>query len=127
MKQQHGFSLIELIIFIVVVSILVAGILIGFNQVLSGSTAPEENSIAFQLAKQRMELILGQRDTLGFTPFVDPCVASPGLPICTLPAGYAITQPTVTVAPNPNFKNIIVSVTGPGFATLTSRVANYAG
>lgn len=125
MQKQYGFSLIELIIFIAVIGILASGLLLGMNQVLGTAAQPEQNSIATQLAKERMELILGQRNTssIGYASFTDPCTG-PGPAICTLPAGFSILQPTITVDVNPNFSTITVTVTGPGSATLRSRVAN---
>jgi len=119
-----GFTIIELVIFIVVIGILASALLLGVHQVLISSTEPEKNIQAIQLAEQRMELILGQRKILGYANFSDPCASGPGPAICTLPPGYSISQPTVSLDTDPNFSIITVQVTGASHATLTSRVAN---
>ena len=125
MNKGSGFTFIELIIFIAITAIMMAGIFIGFEQVLSKITTPEENNIAVQLAKERMELILGQRRNIGFATFIDPCTGGSPPAICTLPTGYSIAQPTVTTNVDTNFKTITVAVSGTANATMIAEVANY--
>ena len=121
---MRGFSLIELLIFIMVVGVIMTGLLLGFNEILVNSPQPERLEIARQIAEQRMEIILGQRHTVGYATFVDPCTAPPA--VCpAIPAGYNITLPTVVATGDPNFSDVTVQVTGLGQATLRARVANY--
>jgi type II secretory pathway pseudopilin PulG len=130
-----GFSLVELILFIIIVSVLATGLLAGVNQSLSGSGAAKPLSLGMQLAQERMELILPQRRQLGFagitTASFDPCTSAPAStqPLCTTwPAGYTVTASLQGYWPNPpdtDFKVITVNVSGPTTTQLQALVANY--
>ena len=132
-KPQTGFSLIELVVFIVVVSILAAALFAGFSGTLQLGAAGPDLSRASRLAQERMELILGQRHALGFAGFTaatfDPCTSSPPSTqdVCAaIPAGYTVSA---TLADNwssdTDYKVINVAVTGKSDASLTALVANY--
>jgi len=132
--QKHsGLSLIELIIFIVIVAIVTSGVLLGFNRMLTGSVTANQLNQAAYLAQQRMELILPQRYQLGFSGFnansFDPCTNSPTStqPICTvIPTGYTVNATlTNNWLGNTNYKLVDVSVNGKGHAQLQALVANY--
>lgn len=85
---QRGVTLIELIIFIVVVSIGVAGVLIAFNTAVKSSADPMLNKQALRLAESTMQEVLQksyQNDaldaantsaTLGCTPSTTPSCRS---------------------------------------------------
>lgn len=137
--SQHfaarGFTLIELIIFIVVAGIMATGLAAVFSSAIRGAAEPGRQTQATQIAQERMELILAQRRRLTFTTFVpanfDPCNPGPG-PACPPPAGYSFTPvPTLVTGwggdpTNPtNYKVVTVTVVGPETATLTAVVANY--
>lgn len=125
-ERARGFTLIELIAFIVIVAILGVALLTAFSTGLRG--APEAALItqATQLAQERMELILAQRRAVGFAAFADPCVPGPGPAACTPPAGYAVSA---NIAPNwngdSNYRVVTVTVTGPSSASATALVASY--
>lgn len=125
MANQRGISLIELIIFIMVMGILSAAILATFN--VAGSKAPNvDNQIAaLDYGQLRMDLILGQKASQGFNSFSDPCdVASPPA-ACSSP-GYTVTS---SIAPqwngDTNYKVITVTVSGKASATLESLVGDF--
>tara|TARA_B100000508_G_C11455428_1_gene276494 strand:- start:133 stop:513 length:381 start_codon:yes stop_codon:yes gene_type:complete len=126
MRKMTGFTLIELVIFIVILGILVLGLLLAFNVSLEKSVDVEGITRALDLAQGRMDLILGQKKMVGFASFVDPCVASPGLGVCTAPSGYTVTS---SIANNwggdTNFKVVTVTVSGSGTASLTALVSSY--
>jgi len=123
--KQNGFSLIEMIIFILVTSILAVGIFLGFNQILTNITFSEDNYNAAQMAKERMEILLAERDNVGFIAFnVDPCAGGAPPPMCAAPANYNIVT-SIVANVDPNFKTITVTVSGRGNATLITQVANY--
>lgn len=126
-QQQHGFTLIELILFIVIMGILSASILTALNQVLLTYAQPTKATIAMQLAKTRMELILAERKTTGFTSFTDPCVGGSPPAVCTAPSGYTVTATisNLTLSSDPNFKQIDVNVSGDAIAILNSFVGEY--
>lgn len=122
--HEHGFSLLELIVFIVVIGVLMAGLVVAFSTPLQKSPVAGGLDTAAELAQQRMELILAQRRAVGFATFSDPC---PGPAICTPPAGYTVTSSIVAgYAADPiNYKIVTVNVTGTSALTATALVANY--
>ena len=121
---RSGFSLIEVIVFIVVLGVLAAGLVVAFGSPIRNSPEAGRLDLAAELAQQRMELILAQRRAVGFAGFTDPCL---GPAICTTPAGYTVTP---SILPGyggdpTNYKVVTVSVSGPSAITVTALVANY--
>ena len=123
MKKYLGFSLIELIIFIVVLAIVALGILLSVEVALEQSPNLEFNTRALELAQGRIELILEQKKELGFASFSDPCNQATPPNICTNVTGYTIASNIVPSGDD--FKIITVTVTGKGRSQLTTLVANY--
>ena len=136
-KRQTGVSLIELIVFIIVVAIAVIGLLTSLGRSLPTDPAPQEITQATQLAQERMELIVGQKDNLGFAGMTDPCVGGTPPAICTT-SGFTVTVtgvssvvacPAAIDSDTANCKSITVTVndstTNTQLATLTSLVTNY--
>jgi Tfp pilus assembly protein PilE len=126
-SKLNGFTLIELVIFIVVISVTFTTLAISFQTLLKKSYFPNRVTTAVGLAQARMELILGQRYQKGFTSFVDPCTNATPPAVCTLPAGYTIATPTIantTIGSDTNFKTITVTVSGLGRATLKMLVGS---
>ena len=119
-----GFSLIEVIVFIVILGVLAAGLVVAFSSPLRNSPEAGRLDLAAELAQQRMELILAQRRATGFGGFTDPC---PGPAICTPPTGYTVTSSIVAgYGGDPtNYKVVTVSVSGTSAITATALVANY--
>lgn len=121
---MRGFSLIELVIFIVLVSIMGVALLASFSVTTRSTPDAGQVTQATQLAQERMELILAQRRAAGFAAFTDPCPGPPAA--CTPPAGYTVTA---AIAPNwngdTNYRVITVTVGGTMAATATALVANY--
>lgn len=140
--SELGVTLVELLIFIVVVSIAVTGVLLALAATERGGPTAAEIGMAEQLAQERMELILAQRPVLGFdcfnAPLFDPCQAAAAAPPCpgrpaptsplctTFPAGFAVSSSLAVAAPSQ--KLVTVRVTGPGgqtLAALTSEIDDY--
>lgn len=119
-----GFSLIEAIVFIVVLGVLVAGLLVAFATPMQNSPQAGRLDLAAELAQARMELILAQRRAVGFAGFADPC---PGPAICIPPTGYTVTSSIVSGygADATNYKIITVNVSGLTAIAATALVANY--
>lgn len=129
--KQQGVSLIELVVFIVVIGLALSGVMLAFNTALDKTSQINPQTTAIQLASARMDIIIGQRRMLGFTNFSDPCVSSPPA-VCTVPAaitGYTITSTiaALTISGDTNYKSIDVTVTGPqgANAVLKSIVGKY--
>lgn len=129
----RGFSLIEVITFVLIIGIVAAGLLTSFNGALRDTHQPSQLEMAMLLAQERMELIIGRRRNLGFGSFTasnfDPCTASPSsnLSFCnSIPAGYTVTSTlSDNWAGDTNYKTITVDVSGPANATVEALVASY--
>jgi len=142
-----GLSLIEVIFFIVITGLVLAGLVVGMSSALRTAPVPREMHQGLQLAQGRMELILAQRNRLGFAGFTsatfDPCAAPGGAQeACLAPATYTVVAPCLYTgggtcafgAANTcngvdvNYKCVRVRVTGPEGTTvaeLDAMVANY--
>ena len=142
----RGVSLVELIVFIVITAVVVAGLMSGMSAAVRTAPLPREMHQGLQLAQGRMELILAQRNPLGFSGFAsatfDPCAPPGGAQeACLAPAAYAATACFYTGAGtcgfgaantcqsgDVNYKCVRVRVTGPQGTTLAeldAMVANY--
>ena len=132
---ESGVSLIELVVFIVIMGISVVALLSMYRAVLPRGATPAQITLATQLAQERMELLLGQRVALGYSPVVDPC---PGAAICTdqyTPSGlYSIivtgVDPAVPFSglSTSSYRMLGVQVLGPEgnqLAELSAVIANY--
>jgi len=138
MSRVRGFTLVELVVFIVILGLAAYALFRSFGSVLPRSPTAAQLTQAMQLAQERMELILGQRDVRGYNNLVDldPCNVGPS-PICppsTL--GYTVastgTAPGAPVAwpPNPataNYKLVTVTVSlgGITLAQQSAVLTNY--
>ena len=91
-KNSQGYTLIEIIIVIVILGIIGATLLSVFNVSLMGTPTLDNSRVAVELAKSRMDLILGQAHLVGFDSYNDPCVTTPALPVCTTPAGFTVSS-----------------------------------
>jgi type II secretory pathway pseudopilin PulG len=122
--RNAGFSLVEAIVFIVVLAVLLASLAVTFNSSLRLSPQAGQIDVAAELAQQRMELILAQHRAAGYATMADPC---PGPAACTPPAGYTVTSSMAAgFAGDPsNYKIVTVVVTGTGSAQVSALVANY--
>lgn len=79
-QQQRGFTLIELVIFIVIVGIGVAGILSVFTTSIKNSADPMVRKQALAIAESLLEEIVAKE-------FKDPDGGASGVSSCTLGAG----------------------------------------
>ncbi|MCL5669127.1 MAG: type II secretion system GspH family protein [Gammaproteobacteria bacterium] len=85
---HSGLSLLELIVFIVVMSIAVVAVMTGLSSALRGSLSPGQMTQATQLAQERMELILATRQTQGYSGIYDPCGVGSPPAFCSTMLGY---------------------------------------
>lgn len=113
MKKQHGLSLIEIVIFIVILGITLVSTLKMFKSVLIYNSRPGDLLMASQLADARMNLIiLERRRPTSLDSMFDPC-SSGTLAVCTSLASFATSKGfTVT-------SSIPAAVNGVRTATVT--------
>lgn len=134
-KDQHGFTLIEIILAIVVVSIAVVGATSAINFTATSSLSAEVMSTAKELAQERMEQLMaikrnnGYNDpafTIGPTTLALTSLAPPfdqysrGEQICLVDANL-LNPDCDLVAPNNDggYKQITVSVGYAGLPNLS--------
>lgn len=126
MIHSTGISLIELIISIIVIGIVAGSLLPAFSTALEGAPEVEYSTQAITYAKERMEIILGQKQIKGFDSFSDPCAGGSPPTVCTDTGDYTITS---TIVGNwngdTNYKMITVGVSGPSSAEIEALVSNY--
>lgn len=124
MKKYQGQTLIELVIFIVIIGIILTALLQVFNTVLSYNSHPGRLLTASQLADARMNLVLQQRRIQGVASMSDPC-SSGSLNACTSINSFATTSGYVVSSSIPpavnGVRTAIVTVSGAGNATLIER------
>ena len=135
--RRRGFTLVEMVVFIVIVGVAAVALFQTFGQTLPRSPTPAQLVQATQLAQERMELILGRRGVASYAALNDPCVGGTPPAICTTTFGYVVTvaginaPPPVPVAwngnPTADFKLITVTVSrgGTQLAQSDAVVANY--
>lgn len=125
MKTQHGFTLIELVIFIIITGILASTILLSLNTALQKTPTLLKNTIALQTAKQCMEWFIGQRRLNGYNTISCPSTTVPSF--CSSPSGYniAVNISCVTINSDASYQKIVVTISNAGDANLTTYIANY--
>jgi len=117
LKRRSGFTLVEVVVFMVIVGVAAFALLRSFGSVLPRGPTGAQITQASQLAQERIELILGRYQAVGFTAVNDPCVGGTPPTICTtVPTGYTFVvdgfAPLVPWNGNPvtNYKLITVTV-----------------
>ncbi len=134
----RGVTLIEMIAFIVIAGIAMVVLVQVFSVSTRGSHTGKQLTQAVHLAQQRLEVIRGQRERLGYSGFTavtyDPCppVGAWTAQACqttSYPGGsYTVTSTFSDVACGANCKQVVVTVTDPDGATvsvLTTQFWNY--
>lgn len=127
MKKQAGISLIELIIFIVVIGITLPSIITMLSMVLKNTHKVQQQSPAIESSSQCLEWYLNTRYNQSYDAIICPSSSVPAF--CTVPAGYTITVDVSCLTKygelSSNYKQITVTVDGLGTATNSLIVANY--
>ena len=123
MKKNSGVTLIELIVFIVIMAIIVSAAGSMFATVLTSAPKVHHHSAATQLASQCLEGYLGERYIKGYST-----VSSATTPaLCAVPTGYTITKSVTNTTKygEASYKTITVTVAGEGNATMSLFIADY--
>ncbi len=142
-----GATLVEVVVFIVIVGVVLAGLAVSMSGAVRTAPKPKEMHQGLQLAQGRMELILAQRSRLDFPGFTaatfDPCASPAGAQeACLAPSTYTVVTPCFYTGAGTcsfgasntckggdvNYKCVRVRVTGPEgtvLAELDAMIANY--
>jgi len=92
-KKSGGFSLIEIVITLVVLSIAIIGVLSVFTTGIGSSANPLLVDQATQLAQGEMDFIIGEKAFIGFfDPSFDPTRPSPCDTASIMPPGFSCTR-----------------------------------
>ena len=132
-RRRSGFTLIEVLVFMVIVGVAAFALLRSFGSVLPRGFTAAQITQASQLAQERMELIFGRYAAVGFAAVNDPCVGGTPPAICTSPTGYVVTVGGVAAAvawnanPLTDYKVVTVTVklNGTQLAQEDAVLANY--
>lgn len=124
-KQLRGFTLIEILMFIVITGLLVNTILYAFTQLTRKTPNLFYQAVALQTARQCVDWLVGQRQVNGYSSISCPSSTTPSF--CTTPSGYslAINISCTTINGDNNYKTITATVSGNGSASLSTLLANY--
>lgn len=128
MKQDRGFTLIELIIFIVIAGIIASMLFTSYLTILRRSPVINQQIDATQIATRCMEWYLGQRFINGFSSLTCPSTSTPTFCSANLPTGYTINANVscaTLYSDSTNYKTITVNVSGAGSSTLSTIITNY--
>lgn len=131
LSRQRGVSLIELIVFMVVMGVIAVALANTLTVGLLAGSSTAELTQAQQIAQERMEMILGQRQRNYFSGFTagnfDPCGPPPA--ICTpVKTGFSVaTNFTAPYNGDDNYAQVQVTVSNSTgqLMQLTSVVAEY--
>ncbi len=124
-NKQNGFTLIELVVFIVVTSLLATTILLALITTTQKIPTIHQEIIATQTAKRCMEWFIGQQSLNGYSSLTCPNTTTPTF--CTVPSGYSISTSIscTTLNGDANYKTITVTVSGLGDASFSTLIAAY--
>ncbi len=134
-RRLRAFTLVELIVFIVIMGIAAYALLSMFRQTLPRSPSPSQLTQAAHCAQERMELILGRRVALGTLGFgsvaLDPsgaatCAANAALNVNVTGANAIVAWPGDAATTRYRLVRVwITDAAGTQLAELHSLLANY--
>ena len=120
MRTYQGQTLIELVVFIVIIGIVLAASITTFQTVLRYNNKSGNILTASQLANARMNIIIQQRRINGFNNISDPCssgslAACSGLNTFATNNGYVVASTISAISGGA--RTVTVTVSGTGSAT----------
>ena len=122
MKREKGQTLVELIVFLVIMAILTSSMVLAITAALEHMPDILNVNTAIGLAQRRMEFVYGQYAINGYDSFSDLCDGGSPPSICTDPSGFTTSSSISSIS---NGKLITVTVTGNAALTLEQEVRNY--
>lgn len=120
-----GFSIIELLVFIIVTSLLMSTIMLGAFQSLRKAPDVHNQILALDTAQRCLEWYLEQRRLNGYNSL--SCPSSPSAAACSAPAGLTVSTNIACTTWNGDsaYKTITVTVSGAASASLSTQIGNY--
>lgn len=124
-RQQLGFTLIEILVFIIVSSLMMTVMLLGARTTLLSTPTVHQQWVAMQTARKCMEWFLDQRRLNGYAIY--SCPSTPAAGLCSAPTGFTVTNSVACTTWNSdtNYKTITVTVTGLANAQLSTQIGDY--
>src|SRR5690242_15930064 len=109
MKRKNGFTLIEIVIFIVATSVLAAAVLSASNVGLLKAPNIANQITANMIAQECMEWLVGNRILNGYNTYSCPSTPAAGN-LCASPSGYTVSPSVActTLIGDSNFKTLTV-------------------
>jgi type II secretory pathway pseudopilin PulG len=125
MKKQSGFTLIELVLFIVVSAVLANTILLSSSTLLRNTPSLQNSIVATSIVSQALEYYIGQRRNNGYTAVTCPSTTLPSFDTGIVGYTVAVNIACTTINGDANYKTITVTVTGLASSTSSVILANY--
>lgn len=124
-RRRGGFTLIEVLVFIVVTSLVMSTLLLSANTALRNTPVTHQQWVAIRAAEQCMEWFINQRRMNGYSALTCPGTPSPSA--CTAPSGFTVSTSIAcsTWNSDSNYKTITVSVSGAASLTLSMQIGDY--
>ena len=122
-EMQGGFTLIEIIVFIVMAGIVISAIVVPFTTGIRASNKPEIVATAMDLAHQRMEELMKFNYSQANLNTGTTAMAPAPAPFSNYQWGWTISYVTNTFATSGTdvgYKQIVVTVTDPQGSTYTA-------
>jgi prepilin-type N-terminal cleavage/methylation domain-containing protein len=125
MVKVKGFTLIELIIFIVISSLLASTLLIAFNTVAIKTPLNNLQYQALIIARTCLDNMVAQKQLNGYSTFTCPSTTVPFY--CLTQSGFNIDVNIACTSFNSdaNYMTLTVNVTGASSVSLTTLIASY--
>jgi type II secretory pathway pseudopilin PulG len=124
-RKFAGFTIIEVVAFIIVTSLVMTTILLSATLTLRNAPKVHQQWVALETAKRCMEWFVQQRRLNGFASLA--CPSTPTATACSAPSGYTITNTIACTTWNSDteFKTLTVAITGNASVSLSTQLGNY--
>ena len=120
------FTLVEMVIFIVIIGIAISFILSAMDIVLKTSHTTQENATAVDVASRCLEWYWGQNEMNGYSSITCPSTSVPSF--CSAPSGFTVAVnvacTTLYSEASANYKTITATVSGKGSGSLSLLLAD---
>ena len=125
-SKKAGFTLIEVLMFIIVSGLLFDTLMMGGNLVLQNSSNLHKNLVAIETAQRCMEYFVQQIRASGNSPYY-PCGQTITASQCYAPTGYTVSAyvSCTTWNADSNYSTLTVTVSGTSSAVLSFQFANF--